>query len=73
MDFIPELGEPGIFDELFWFTPIILQIILAILYYKLLKYLKLKISLSIKILIVCILIIITDILLFVIIGKIMFL
>ncbi len=33
MDFFPGLGEPGIFDDLFWFGPIILQVILLSLFF----------------------------------------
>ena len=32
MDFIPDLGEPGIFDELFYFGPLVLQVIMGALF-----------------------------------------
>lgn len=33
MDFFPDLGEPGIFDELFYFGPLILQLLLGAFFY----------------------------------------
>ena len=33
MDLFPSLGEAGIFDELFWFGPLALQILLAAFFY----------------------------------------
>jgi asparagine N-glycosylation enzyme membrane subunit Stt3 len=29
MDYFPDLGEPGIFDELFYFGPIVFQVVSA--------------------------------------------
>ena len=37
MDFIPELGEPGIIDELFWLTPLLLQLILLVVIFNFVK------------------------------------
>ena len=33
MDFFPSLGEPGILDELFWFGPLALQLILGAFFF----------------------------------------
>lgn len=33
MDFFPDLGEPGIFDELFYFGPLILQLLLGAFFF----------------------------------------
>ncbi len=33
MDFFPNLGEPGIFDELFYFGPLVLQVVLGAFFF----------------------------------------
>ena len=33
MDFFPDLGEPGLFDELFYFGPLILQLLLGAFFF----------------------------------------
>lgn len=33
MDLFPDLGEPGIFDELFYFGPLILQLLLGAFFF----------------------------------------
>jgi hypothetical protein len=33
MDFFPSLGEPGILDDLFWFGPLVLQVILGAFFF----------------------------------------
>ena len=33
MDFFPDLGEPGVFDELFYFGPLILQLLLGAFFF----------------------------------------
>jgi hypothetical protein len=33
MDFFPDLGEPGLIDELFYFGPVLLQVLLGMLGY----------------------------------------
>ncbi len=33
MEFFPSLGEPGILDDLFWFGPLVLQLILAAFFF----------------------------------------
>lgn len=33
MDFFPDLGEPGFFDELFYFGPLILQVLLGAFFF----------------------------------------
>ena len=33
MDFFPDLGEPGIFDELFYFGPLILQLLVGVFFF----------------------------------------
>ena len=33
MDLFPSLGEPGILDDLFWFGPLAVQIILAVFFF----------------------------------------
>lgn len=33
MDLLPGLGEPGLLDELFWFGPPVLQLILGFFFY----------------------------------------
>ena len=34
MDLLPSLGEPGIFDELFYFGPLALQLILGFVFFR---------------------------------------
>ena len=33
MDLLPCLGEPGLLDDLFWFGPIALQLILGVVFF----------------------------------------
>ena len=33
MDLLPELGEPGILDELLYFGPLVLQVILCVFFF----------------------------------------
>lgn len=33
MDFFPDLGEPGIFDELFYFGNLVIQVLLGAFYF----------------------------------------
>ena len=36
MDFFPDLGEPGIFDELFYFGPVVFVVMLGVFIFRLL-------------------------------------
>jgi hypothetical protein len=33
MDFLPSLGEPGILDELFWFGPLVFQLVMGVFFF----------------------------------------
>lgn len=35
MDFFPDLGEPGLWDEIFYFGPFVLQVILGVFFFSL--------------------------------------
>jgi len=68
MDFFPSIGEPGILDDLFWYGPLVFQLILLSVFYRLTGKRAIKDSKVARILTTFGLVVISDILLFIAFG-----